>query len=170
VWDLEAWKEVKMLEGHTGWVRSVTVTPNNRYAITESLHELKVWDLETWQEVEIPEGYTKPITITPNSRYAISRSSDNTLRVWDLETWQEVKTLDGNTECVFSVTVTPDSRYAISGSSDNTLNIWNLETGEIAASFVAEGQLHACAIAPDGETVVTGSESGQVYFLRLEGL
>ena len=30
--------------------------------------------------------------------------------------------------------------------------------------------MRSCAVAPDGVTVVAGDRSGQVYFLRLEGL
>jgi len=66
--------------------------------------------------------------------------------------------------------VTPDSRFAISGSGDKTLKVWDLGTGEVIASFSDDDSLYACAVAPDGKTVVAGGGSGRVYFLRLEGL
>ena len=61
-------------------------------------------------------------------------------------------------------------RFAISGSSDETLKVWDLSTGAVVASFSDEDSLYACAVAPDGKTIVAGGKSGQVHFLRLEGL
>jgi WD40 repeat protein len=174
VWDLETGVEVRTLEGHTYSVKSVTVTPDSRFIISGSSDDtLKVWDLETGVEVRTLKGHTgyvNAVTVTSDSRFAISGSWDNTLKVWDLETGVEVRTLEGHTSSVNAVTVTPDSRFAISGSDDNTLKVWDLSTGAVIASFSDEGPLYACAVAPDAKTVVAGGRTGQVHFLRLEGL
>jgi WD40 repeat protein len=68
------------------------------------------------------------------------------------------------------VAVTPDGRRAVSASSDQTLKVWDLESGELVASFSADGTLAACAVAPDGLTIVAGGASGRVHILRLEGV
>jgi WD40 repeat protein len=67
---------------------------------------------------------------------------------------------------------------AVSGSYDQTLKVWDistglnagLESGEAIASFSAEGALWACAVAPDGVTIVAGDIMGRVHILRLEGV
>ncbi|MFC1717359.1 NB-ARC domain-containing protein, partial [Candidatus Poribacteria bacterium] len=172
VWDLDTGAEVRTLQGHTNTVWSVTVTPDGKFAISGSSDKtLKVWDLDTGAEVRTLQGHTDwvmSVTVTPDGKFAISGSSDKTLKVWDLDTGAEVRTLQGHTDWVMSVTVTPDGKFAISGSSDNTLKVWDLKTGEEVASFACEGALYACAVAPDGRTIVTGGASGQVHFLRLE--
>ena len=58
----------------------------------------------------------------------------------------------------------------VSASDDNTLKVWDLESGTEIASFIGEGALRCCAVAPDGVTIVTGEVSGRLHFLRLEGL
>ena len=139
------------------WLRPLTSTlppPGQSLQRTLSGHEYSV----------------NSVAVTPDGRFAISGSDDNTLKVWDLDTGKEMTTLKGHTGSVLSVAVTPDSRFAISGSDDNTLKVWDLNTGEEIASFTGEGSLHACAVAPDGKTVIAGGRSGQVHFLRLEGL
>ena len=105
--------------------------------------------------------------MTPDGARAISASSDHTLKVWDLESGQELHTLQGHTGSVVSVAVTPDGARAISASSDHTLKVWDLETGRCLATFVADGALYACAVSPDGRTIVAGGASGRVHFLRL---
>jgi WD40 repeat protein len=60
---------------------------------------------------------------------------------------------------------------AIFGSwDDNTLKVWDLTTGNVIASFTSESAIACSAIAPDGVTIVAGTRSGRVYFLRLEGV
>ncbi|MBI3249483.1 MAG: hypothetical protein HYZ50_23525 [Deltaproteobacteria bacterium] len=73
-------------------------------------------------------------------------------------------------DAVSAVTVTPDGRHVISGSDDDTLKVWELSSGRELATFTAEHSILCCAVAPDGRTVVAGASSGQVHFLRLEGL
>ena len=57
---------------------------------------------------------------------------------------------------------------AISVSDDNTLKVWDLLSRKVVASFRGDSALKACAIAPDGVTIVAAEASGQVHFLRLE--
>ena len=63
--------------------------------------------------------------------------------------------------------VTPDSRHVISGSWDYTLRVWDLESGKELATFTGESEMHSCAVAPDGQTIIAGDRSGRVHFLRL---
>jgi WD40 repeat protein len=172
VWDLETGEEKHTLQGHTDWVRSVAVTSDGRYAVSGSYDKtLKVWDLETGEEIRTLQGHTgivSSVAVTSDGRYAISGSYDRTLKVWDLETGGEIRTLPGHTGYVLSVAVAPDGRHAVSGSDDRTLKVWDLETGSPVATFSADGPLYACAVAPDGLTIVAGGASGRVHFLRME--
>ncbi|WP_449290000.1 hypothetical protein [Nostoc paludosum] len=57
----------------------------------------------------------------------------------------------------------------LSASLDNTLKLWNLETGKCVLSWTGDAALTCCAIAcsEDNLTVIVGSLSGHVNFLRL---
>jgi WD40 repeat protein len=83
---------------------------------------------------------------------------------------KELKTLTGHTNWVQAVAITSDGQLAISASRDNTLKVWDLSSGEVVTSFSGDGELYSCAFAPDGLTIVAGGDSGQVHFLRLEGV
>jgi len=69
---------------------------------------------------------------------------------------------------VFTVAVTPDDRRAVSGSGDNRIILWDLESGELLDSFWGDSVITACAISPDGKTIIAGEYSGRVQFLRVE--
>jgi WD40 repeat protein len=107
------------------------------------------------------------VVVAPDGKRAVSGSWDKTLRVWDLETGLPLRTLEGHASGVFGVAVTPDWKRAVSASDDNTLRVWDLETGSALAVFTAESSVRACAVSPDGATIVAGDEGGHVYFLQL---
>ena len=141
--------------------------------ISGSGNTLVVWDVEGGEELQILEGHTDSVmavAVTPNGKNVISGSDDNTLRVWDVESGEELRRLEGHTSWVEAVAVTPNGKNVISGSYDNTLKVWDIETGQVIASFSGDGSLHACAVSPDGVTIIAGEASGRVHFLRLEGV
>ena len=45
--------------------------------------------------------------------------------------------------------------------------MWNLESGKEIVNFTGDRDMHSCAIAPDGQTIIAGDASGQVHFLEL---
>jgi len=133
---------------------------------------LKVWDIKNGKELRTLKNHTNEVNavaVTPDGRYAISASGDRNLKVWDVESGEELRTLRGHTGPVRAVVVTLDGRCTLSASDDMTLKVWDVESGEIIASFSGEAYLSACAISPNGVTIVAGEASGRVHFLQLMG-
>jgi WD40 repeat protein/energy-coupling factor transporter ATP-binding protein EcfA2 len=174
VWDIESGKKLRTLKGHANAVDAVAVTPDGKHAISGSDDDtLRVWDIESGKKLRTLKGhadFVSAVAVTPDGKHAISASRDKTLRVWDIESGKKLWTLEGHTDKVVAVAVTPDGKHAISGSDDNTLRVWDIESGQTIASFSVDGSLHACAISPDGKTIVAGDASGRVHFLRLQGV
>jgi WD40 repeat protein len=172
VWDPETGACLRTLEGHTDCVNAVSLHVDGRRAVSASWDEtLKVWDLETGACLRTLEGHTSWVTdvlIHADGRRVISASLDNTLKVWDLETGACLRTLEGHRWGGKAVSLHADGRRAVSASEDKTLKVWNLETGAELASFTGEGNILACALASDDDTVVAGDANGHMYFLRLE--
>jgi WD40 repeat protein len=173
VWDLHTGVLLRTLIEHTKLVSAVAITPNGQQAVSASVEPLIVSDLHTGTQLRsILTGHTTilfAVAITPNGQQVVS-AGDNTLKVWDLHTGAEVRTLTGHIDWVQAVAITPDGKQIVSASRDNTLKVWDLESGELVASFYGDGALNACAVAPDGVTIVAGEASGRVHFLRLEGV
>ena len=131
-----------------------------------------MWDIKSGDEIQTFEGHTnsvEAVAVTPDGKHAISGSGDKTLRVWEIESGEEMQTLEGHTDWVYAVAVTPDGKYTISGSYDNILRVWDIKTGQTIASFSGDGPLLACAISPDGITIVACDASDRVHLLRLMG-
>ena len=90
LWDLDTGACLQTLEGHTGVVQSVALTPDGRRALSGSWDKtLRLWDLDTGACLQTLEGHTDEVdsvALTPDGRRALSGSWDKTLRLWDLDT------------------------------------------------------------------------------------
>lgn len=108
------------------------------------------------------------VAVTPDGKLAITGSDDRTVRVWELDTGKAICTLNGHTRQIWSVSVAGDGRMVVSASDDRDVIVWDIERQMLVARFSADGPLTACAISPDGTTVLAGDETGRIYILRFE--
>src|ERR1039457_4153402 len=162
---------LRTLEGHSGSVSDVALTPNGKWAVSASEDRtLKVWDLATGRALRTLEGRSNRVSgvaVTPDGKRAVSASWDGTLKVWDLETGRALRTLEGHSKAVLGVAVTPDGKRAVSASEDDTLKVWDLATGR-AVSTLQGGRVSAVAVTPDGEQAVAASSDKTLTVWHLE--
>ncbi|MBS0018032.1 MAG: hypothetical protein KFF72_17065 [Arthrospira sp. SH-MAG29] len=174
LWNLATGEAERTLTGHSSLVNAVALSPDGQRAVSGSADDtLKLWNLATGEAERTLTGHRSSVlavAISADGQRAVSGSLDKTLILWNLATGEAERTLTGHSDWVNAVAISPDGQRAVSGSRDKTLILWNLATGEELASFTAEAEFKACALAPDGVTLVAGDESGRVHFLRLEGL
>ncbi len=172
VWNV-ARKRGSLLRAHSQPVNGVAVVPDGRHAISASGdHSLAVWNLRNQTRASRLTGHTasvNAVAVTSDGEYAISASDDQTLKVWRWADGENVLTLHGHSAPVLAVAVTPHGRQVVSASADHTVRVWDLNSRRVMASFVGDSPMYACAVTPDGATVIAGEESGRVHFLRLEG-
>jgi len=125
------------LEGHTGVVYAVAVSPDGRWVVSGSADEtLRIWDPESGACVRTLQGHTGPVyavAVLPDGRRVVSGGGDEagkTVRIWDPGSGECVRTLQGIYE-VTAVAVSPDGRWVVSGgSADKTVRIWDPGSGE----------------------------------------
>ncbi|MEA3324138.1 MAG: TIR domain-containing protein [Euryarchaeota archaeon] len=120
---------IRILEGHTGSVDAVAVTPDGRYAISGSDdNTLKVWDIESGEEIRTLAGHTSSVdavAVTPDGRYAISGSYDNTLKVWDIESRQILASFSGDAPFL-TCAISADSRTIVAGDASGRVHLLQL--------------------------------------------
>jgi len=153
----------RAFEGHPNDVKSVSISPDGRLALSGSKDEtLRLWELATGDCVGTFEGHTgevNSVSISPDGRLALSGSDDKTLRLWELATGHCVCMFEGHTAWVYSVSISPDGRWGLSGSYDRTLRLWELATGQCVRKF--EGHtldVQSVTFSPDGRWGLSGSQ------------
>ena len=169
VWDIQSGKCLRALEGHSGQVNSVRISPDGRCMISGSNDmTLRVWDLETGCCMHTLTGHgsaVETVFMSPDGRRAVSGSHDNTLRVWDLDTGHCLHIIEGHSGLVTSIGVSPDGRYVVSGSGDKSLGVWDLETGQCLAFCPISGRAHSVVFSPSGGHILCGTIYGRMHVL-----
>ncbi|MCL6542546.1 MAG: AAA family ATPase, partial [Roseiflexus sp.] len=156
---------LRSLEGHTGSVEAVAVSPDGRFIVSGSWdNTLKVWDTDSGRLLRSLEGHTSgvyAVAVSPDGRYIVSGSVDRTLKVWDAASGRLLRSLEGHTR-VNAVALSPDGRFIVSGSWDNTLKVWDAASGRLLRSLEGHTGVNAVALSPDGRTIVSGAADGTV--------
>ncbi len=174
LWNLESGECLRTLTGHTMEVRSVSITPDGRRAVSGSEDTtLRLWDLESGECLRTLTVHTmevRSVSITPDGRRAVSGSADAALRVWDLEGGQCLRILKSHTGSGDSVSVTADGQHAVSGARFNeTVSVWNLESGQCLRTFSGFYLgVDSVSVTADGRRVVALDGQKTLRVLDLE--
>ena len=141
------------LSGHRNWIKSVTFSPNGRFALTGSDDTTaRLWDVTkspvTSSELIGHTGLVRSVAFSPDGRFALTGSWDNTARLWDLTKSPITCTeLIGHTCLISSVTFSPDSCFALTGSYDDTARLWDLTKSPITSKILTDHEDSITSVA-----------------------
>ena len=155
------------LEGHSGYVLSVVVSPDGKYLASGSWNKtVIIWDANSGEKLKTLEGHSSSVSSvswSPDGKYLASGSYDETVIIWDAKSGECMLNLEGYELSVNSVCWSPDGKYLASGSGDRHVNIWNAKSGECIQTL--EG--HSDSVlsvywSPDGKYLASGSADGTI--------
>jgi WD40 repeat protein len=194
VWDVAAGEEVCVAGRDRLWYRSLAMTPDGGCAVSAfRSRKLKFWHLERLERgcsagPEVAEHYRRysnrkarvnklkelqaPRAVLRNEESMLSRAKDLLCQTLDA-LMKERKVVHVNTDYRSgheTVALTPDGRRAVSVTWEGALYVWDVREPTVLAEFTLDNAPRACAVTPDGLTIVVGEKSGAVHFLRLEGV
>lgn len=75
------------LEGHKGEVRSILITPDDRYLISASFREIKIWDLQQNRDIHTLRGHLDVINtlaFDADRMLLASGGDDHTIQLWGI--------------------------------------------------------------------------------------
>jgi WD40 repeat protein len=126
IWDLNNYKLIKTLQGHTEGVQCLKILKDGTLASGSFDDTIKIWDLKNYTCIKTLKGHTGHVyslNQLPDGKL-ISGASDWSLIAWDLEKGEQVFTLEGHEECVNSIDVFPDGKI-LTSSTDQTVKLWD---------------------------------------------
>ena len=158
---------MRSFAGDKYYVRSVSLSPNDRLALSGSADgTLRLWNVTHANCVRVFQGHTdivNSVMISPDGRLGLSGSNDASLRLWNLATGKSVRTY-GNVFPGTSVAISPDGRFGLSGSFRGTcVALWDLECSEPVRTWEGHTDyLTFVDFLPEGRFALSGSADSTV--------
>jgi len=173
LWDTKTGRCLRILEGHTGEVRSVVWNADQYRALSGAADQtIRLWDVERGHCLRILEGHTGgvySVAWRADQRRALSGAIDQTIRLWDVETGICLRVLRGHTSLPWSLVWSSDQRRALSGAADQTVRLWDIETGDCLRILEGHTQGVGCvAWSADQRRVLSGAADQTVRLWDVE--
>lgn len=172
LWDLRDGSSRGQLEGHTGSVEGIALSPDGRYLASASRDlSARIWDLETKTLSRALSGHKFRLTTvaySPDGKLLATASLDRTVRFWNVESGEIVLTIN-QVDVPQSLALLPGGRELAIGSRGGGLDLWRAsESGWVGqAERVHSWQTHRgriaqIAISPADGSIASVGRSGQL--------
>ena len=163
----QPWKLHRVIQGHTGWVRSVDVDPSNDWFVSAGNDKMiKIWDLASGILRMTLTGHThniRSVKVHNRFKYLFSAGEDNMVKCWDLEQNKVIRHYHGHLSGVYCMDYHPDEPWLFTGSRASTVRMWDIRTRQCV--HILSGHTHTVqCVAAKGSVpeVVSGSQDATV--------
>ncbi|WP_224362835.1 serine/threonine-protein kinase [Hyalangium versicolor] len=159
------------LQGHTGSINRVEMSPDGQWLVSASDDEkIRLWDLRK-NESRVIANFSDEAwraAFSKDGRYVASSGKEGLVQLWD-KTTDTTRELKGHTEPVPFTVFTPDTRYLLTAGNDGKLFRWDVATGTSLLLGSHTGGVADLRLLPNGKHVVTaGTKDRSVQLWDLE--
>ena len=176
VWEAATGEIYCDLHGHAKRVRTVTFSPDSRYALSgsqgvDNTGDLLLWDVSNCSLVRRFETGqdTTGIDFSADGRYAFTSSAFSAnAALWDMATGQPVRVFSLSGEVFLDAAFGPGDESVLAATNSGVIVQWDRETGEEIRRFVGhDGGVWSVALSPDEQRLVSSDDTGAVILWDL---
>lgn len=126
------WKLMRVISGHLGWVRALTVEPGNQWFATGAGDRtIKVWDLASGSLRLTLTGHistVRGLAVSPRHPYMFSCGEDKMVKCWDLESNRVIRHYHGHLSGVYALQLHPTLDVLVTAGRDGVARVWDMRT------------------------------------------
>jgi len=177
---------LKSLEGHSGWVNSISLSPESggKFLIASASSDklIKLWqvqsdeaklEVELFKDLKGHEGWVLDVCFSEDGKFLASAGREGQVRIWEpdgqcLKTIQ-VSSQGSEAKEVWSIAFSPDGRTLATACEDKTVKLWDLEGNLL---HVLEGHKHrvrTVSFSPNEDIIASGGDDSTVILWSADG-
>jgi WD40 repeat protein len=171
IWDASTQLCQQVLVEHSGWVYSVSWSPDSRLLASASKDmqgggggEIIIWDVKpSFQVKRKLRGHSQGVISVawspgPDNKYLASGGYDSTIKVWDAKTFEEKFSFEGHSREINVLAWSRNGTRLASGSGDKTIKIWDVAKQTLLGTLEGHtGWVLSMRWSPDGRFLASGS-------------
>jgi WD40 repeat protein len=170
LWDVTTRRALPELAGENNSQKQVAFSPDGKLLATGGRSmTVRLWNTRNWSTMQIPmntivNSVTEALAFPPNGRaLAVAQYDVFELDVNTGETRFTDATGKNDVKCLG---YSRDGRILIAVNEDGTLSEWDLQAGQqaVAERLHSGRDFHSGVVTPDGKTVITGGQGGNLSF------
>ncbi|KAF8838549.1 WD40 repeat-like protein, partial [Paxillus ammoniavirescens] len=153
---------VKVLSGHTDWVREVDVSRNGKMVASSSDDKtVRIWNGDSGKTMHVLRGHRNvvfSVGFSPDSSRVVSGSYDHTICVWSVETGKLAFEPIKCHSWVYCVRYSPSGDRIASGGTVGGVQIWDADMGTAILS-IPDSTVFSLAWTPDSTHIIGGRKA-----------
>jgi WD40 repeat protein len=165
VWDTHTEQRINVFQRPPDAYSSPTtvdISPDNKMILTSYYTNMSiVWDLQSGMELSAFIG--KQAAFSRDSKSVLLGTSLGSMWIRDVQTRKVIQLFPDHAKQITSLAFSRDGRFVVSSSWDRTTRVWNT-SGGLLQTLVHNESVSVAAISPDGKMIISGDETGFVYF------
>lgn len=161
------YKLYRVISGHQGWVRCVSVEPGNEWFATgASDRTIKIWELASGKLKLTLTGHisaVRGLVVSPRNPYLFSCGEDKLVKCWDLEYNKVIRHYHGTLSACYGIDLHPTLDYLATAGRDSVCRIWDVRTKANVMTLTGHTNTIAAVKCQAAQPeVITASHDSQV--------
>lgn len=174
IWDAKYHHEQNRLDAHTGGVRALIYTADNRIRACGTAYDgkLRLWDAATGRQLSVLNQHndlTNVAAFSLDGKILASAGDRIGKIVVSISNPDNISELEGNPHGITALALSPQATIIASGGNDGMIYLSDVETGgELGDISGATSTITAITFVSDGIHIFTGEKNGYVRHLNTE--
>jgi len=161
------WKLSRVISGHQGWVRCVSVDPSNEWFVTGAADRtIKIWDLAKGTLKLTLTGHisaVRGVKVSEKFPYLFSCGEDKLVKCWDLEQNKVIRHYHGTLSACYAMDLHPTLDILATAGRDSVCRIWDIRTKANIMTLTGHTNTIADVKCQSAQPeVITGSHDCQI--------